>query len=314
MDAAEAVLHEDHWGLPKVKDRILDYLAVRKLKPNMKGPILCFVDRRSGQNLHRPLHRARDGTRLRAQLVGVVRDEAEIRGHRRTYVGALPGRIVHGMTSAEKTNPVFMMDEVDKLGLDFRGDPSAALLEVLDPAQNFSFSDHYLEMPLDLSEVMFITTANLLDPIPAALLDRMEVIAFPGYTEYEKLEIAHRFLVTKQRNEHGLSKRNLQISDAGLLELIRRIRAKPACRTWNVKSPPSAAKWRGGRFRKRKPVPCSRSTCTNSSDCRVSTTAPPEKSTKLAFRTALALTPDGGETLPVEVSLMTGKGILLLTG
>ncbi|MEI7834578.1 MAG: endopeptidase La, partial [bacterium] len=316
LHESEKILNEDHWGLLKVKERILEFLAVRRLNPRMKGPILCFVGPPGvgKTSIGRSIARSLEREFVRISLGG-VRDEGEIRGHRRTYVGALPGRIVQGMKTAGKKNPVFMMDEVDKIGQDFRGDPSAALLEVLDPEQNYAFSDHYLEVPLDLSEVMFITTANQLDPIPEALRDRMEIIEFPGYTEDDKQHIAENFLEPKQRKEHGLTKKNLRIAASALQEIIRRYTREAGVRQLEREIASVCRKVA------RKVASGDAKSCTvTDKNINEFLGAPryqygmAETEDEVGVATGMGWTPVGGDILAIEVSLMKGKGLLQLTG
>jgi ATP-dependent Lon protease len=313
---AQGILDEDHYDLDKVKDRILEYLSVRKLNKNMKGPILCFVGPPGvgKTSLGRSIARAMKRKFFRISLGG-VRDEAEIRGHRRTYIGALPGRIIQGLKQCGTNNPVFMMDEVDKIGADFRGDPAAALLEVLDPEQNVAFSDHYLNLPFDLSKVMFITTANLSDPIPTALKDRMEVIELVGYTEEEKLAIAQQFLIPRQIKENGITPSRLRIGpkavrriisqytlEAGLRNLEREIAT--VCR----KVARKVAEGEKGIFTV---------TCANIHRYLGVPKYIPEMEQEhheVGVATGLAWTQVGGEILYVEASTMKGKGELTLTG
>ncbi|HEY3417633.1 MAG TPA: endopeptidase La, partial [Armatimonadota bacterium] len=316
LDAAEAILNQDHWGLPKAKERILEYLAVRQLNPQLKGPILCFVGPPGvgKTSIGRSIARAMGREFVRISLGG-VRDEGEIRGHRRTYVGALPGRIVQGMKTAGKKNPVFMMDEVDKIGQDFRGDPSSALLEVLDPEQNYSFSDHYLEVPIDLSEVMFITTANLLDPIPDALRDRMEIIEFPGYTEDDKLNIAELFLVPKQVKEHGLTSKHVKFSPEALLELIRHYTREAGVRNLEREIAAICRKIaRQVASGKRKQFSIQPKHLHDFLGAVRFRYGMAEKQDEVGVATGLGWTPAGGDILSIEVTLMKGKGNLQLTG
>jgi ATP-dependent Lon protease len=314
-------LDANHFGLPKAKERILEYLAVRKLagsQPSTRSPILCFVGPpgTGKTSLGRSIAEAMGRKFVRVSLGG-VRDEAEIRGHRRTYIGALPGRIIQTMRTAGTTNPLFMLDEIDKLGMDFRGDPSAALLEVLDLEQNHAFSDHYLDVPYDLSKVMFITTANLLDTVPPALRDRMEEIEFPGYIEEEKLAIARQFLIPRQLSENGLGtpERRLRFSDRALRGMIRNYTYEAGVRNLE-REIANACRKVARRVAEGEPAPRN---VTIQSLARF--LGPPrfledelDKTDEVGLAIGIAWTAAGGDLLPVEVSLMDGKGGLMLTG
>ncbi len=313
---AAKVLNEDHYDLEKVKERILEYLAVRKLKEKMKGPILCFVGPPGvgKTSLGKSIARALGREFVRISLGG-VRDEAEIRGHRRTYVGALPGRIVQGIKQAGTNNPVFMMDEVDKVGMDFRGDPSAALLEVLDPEQNHAFTDHYLGVPFDLTNVMFITTANLMDPSLPALRDRMEIIEIPGYTEEEKLGIAQRFLVPRQLTEHGITEQYIRISEPALRQVISHYTREAGVRNLereiaNIMRK-VAKKVAEGKVQCYSVMPT-----TLHKYLGVPKFLPEaeEEKDQVGVATGLAWTESGGDVLYIEATAVKGKGNLTLTG
>ncbi len=316
LKAAQKVLEEDHYDLEKVKERIIEYLAVRKLKEKMKGPILCFVGPPGvgKTSLGKSIARALGREFVRISLGG-VRDEAEIRGHRRTYVGALPGRIIQGIKTAGNNNPVFMLDEIDKIGADFRGDPSAALLEVLDPEQNNSFSDHYIGIPFDLSRVMFITTANMTDPIPSPLKDRMEIIRLSGYTEQEKLGIAKSYLVPRQLAEHGITDKQIIIPDKTMIQVVAQYTREAGVRNLEREighlcrkvarkvaegedelftiTPQNLHKYLG--------VPKFMPEVEREQD-------------EIGVVTGLAWTETGGDILYIEATTMRGKGQLTLTG
>jgi ATP-dependent Lon protease len=311
------ILDEEHSGLEKAKDRIIEYLAVRKLNPGVKGPILCFVGPPGvgKTSLAKSIAVSLDRKFVRVSLGG-MRDEAEIRGHRRTYIGALPGQVIQGLRRAESKNPVFILDEIDKLGADFRGDPASALLEVLDPEQNDTFRDHYLDVPFDLSEVLFITTANVLDPVPPALRDRMEVLELPGYTEDEKLAIAREHLVAKQVANHGLTPEQLRFEEAALRSLIRGYTRESGVR--NMEREIGSICRKAARRRAEgdeSPIVISPAAVIEMLGApRFLDEEMEERTKNPGVAIGLAWTPAGGEVLFIEASRMTGANTLTLTG
>ena len=316
IDKARRILNADHYGLEKIKRRILEFLAVRKLKPDGKSPILCFVGPPGvgKTSLGKSIARAMDREFVRISLGG-IRDEADIRGHRRTYIGALPGRILQELRKCGSKNPVFMLDEMDKIGQDFRGDPASALLEVLDPEQNGTFTDHYIDQPFDLSDVMFIGTANYLEPIPPALMDRMEVLRLAGYTQKEKLNIAKKYLIRRQLEENGLKKTQLTLKDEAIVAIIESYTREAGVRNLE-RTIGSVCRYIATKIAEGK----RRSATINARDL-AEILGPEKYESEIASRTAtpgvvtgLAYTPTGGEILFVESAMMPGKGQMILTG
>jgi ATP-dependent Lon protease len=316
LSRAQTILNEDHYDLEKVKDRILEFLAVKKLKDSMKGPILCFVGPPGvgKTSLGRSIARALERKFIRISLGG-VRDEAEIRGHRRTYVGALPGRIIQEIRRSETSNPVFMLDEVDKIGQDVRGDPAAALLEALDPEQNFSFTDHYLDVPFDLSRVLFITTANTLSPIPPALLDRMEVIHLSGYTEEEKEKIAFQFLIPHQKEENGLTSRRLSFTPEAIAKIIREYTWEAGVRNLDREIATVCRKVaKEAAMGNRQKEVIDQTDVEELLGSRKFFREVAQEKDRIGVATGLAWTENGGDIIFIETSKMKGDQGLILTG
>ncbi|RAP77843.1 endopeptidase La [Paenibacillus montanisoli] len=317
VSKAEAILNEDHYGLEKPKERVLEYLAVQQLVKKLKGPILCLVGPPGvgKTSMARSIAKSLGRQFVRISLGG-VRDEAEIRGHRRTYVGAMPGRIIQGMKTAGSLNPVFLLDEIDKMAMDFRGDPASALLEVLDPEQNNTFSDHFIEVPFDLSHVMFVTTANAIHNIPRPLLDRMEVLYIPGYTELEKLQIASRYLLPKQKREHGLEENQVVLDENGLLQIIREYTRESGVRNLEQQIAAMCRKAAKAIVSDKSILPIE-----VDSEKVKEWLGPPkfrygmaEAENQIGAVTGLAWTEVGGDTLVIEVTVLPGSGKLTLTG
>ena len=317
IQSVEKILDEDHYGLKKVKERIIEYLAVLKLSGSLKGPILCFVGPPGvgktslGKSIARAL-----GRKFVRMSLGGVRDEAEIRGHRRTYIGSMPGRIIQAMKRAGSMNPVLLLDEIDKLGTDFRGDPASALLEVLDPEQNHTFNDHYLEVDFDLSQVMFLTTSNTLYSIPPALLDRMEIIRLPGYLEFEKVEIAKNFLVPKELKANGLVPKDLQMNDAAIRAVINAYTREAGVRNLEREIAAICRKV----ARKKATLKKARTFRIVEKQLQKFLGVPKyldsqiERRSRIGVATGLAWTEAGGDLLNIEVSILAGTGVLMLTG